>query len=299
MLSTQQQNESLGFFNKAAADWKKRAASAGSDSVNVIQQRNGVALHVMKNRSITRSTLDVGCGTGELVCDIARKNIPAEGIDFAAEMIALAKEAAEKQSLTLAKFHALSVFDFAWAGKQFDLISANGFVEYISFSELHRFLDLAKGALAKEGSLVVGSRNRLFNLFSLNSFTTREIQGNSVLPLLKEAVALASGASVADLLAMETPPLQEENISLSKTADVDVSTRYQFTPAQMLQLLKKKGLEPVEIFPIHVHGVLPQFKALYPSVHTGVANLLHQYQTNAPGLLLPHASSFIVHAKRV
>ncbi len=50
---------------------------------NVIQERNGFVLHVIENRSDTRSTLDVGCGTGDLVCDIARRGIAATGIDFA------------------------------------------------------------------------------------------------------------------------------------------------------------------------------------------------------------------------
>ncbi len=294
-----QQQESLSFFNKVAEDWKKRAVSAEADSVNVIRQRNGVVLHVIQNRSSTHATLDVGCGTGELVCDIARKNISSEGIDFAPEMIRIAKESAQKESLALVKFHCLSVFDFSWPIEQYDVISANGFLEYISFEEQLRFLDLAKAALTKNGSLVVGSRNRLFNLFSMNTFTTREMEGNTVIPLLKEAMALASGASMSDFLAMETPPLQEANIALSKTADVEVSTRYQFTPAQILQLLKKKGFEPLELYPIHVHGVLPQFKKQYPGIHAGIANLLHQYQTSVPELLIPHASSFLVHAKKV
>lgn len=52
--------------------------------------------------------LDVGCGTGDLVCDLAKNEINARGVDFAQEMIDIAKDNAHKMGLEKAKFECCS-----------------------------------------------------------------------------------------------------------------------------------------------------------------------------------------------
>jgi 2-polyprenyl-3-methyl-5-hydroxy-6-metoxy-1,4-benzoquinol methylase len=306
LIETKQQAEALRYFNDYADDWHNKARSNAQTKVNVIQQRNNYVLQVIRERAATAATLaatasvlDVGCGTGDLVCDIARQGITASGVDFAPEMIEIAQSKARQQELANAQFYSASIFDFDLSTRRYDVVSANGFIEYISLAELDRFLALAYQALNPGGSLVLGSRNRLFNIFSLNSYTLAEIeQGNgNVSLLLKEAVALAAATDFAQLLNLETAPLQDVNTEHASTG-INVTTRYQFTPVQLLKMLQSKGFETKQIYPIHVHGVSPSFKQQQPQLHTGVANLLQTYAGDHLALV-PQASSFMLHAQRV
>jgi 2-polyprenyl-3-methyl-5-hydroxy-6-metoxy-1,4-benzoquinol methylase len=295
-METKQQVEALHYFREYATDWHNKALSTAPTKFNVIQQRNGYVLQVLQERAKTRTTLDVGCGTGDLVCDIARRDIQATGVDFAAEMIEIAQAKARQQELASARFYCCSIFDFDLSSETYDLISANGFIEYISLADLDRFLALAYQALNPGGSLVMGSRNRLFNIFSLNSYTTAELDQGAVPLLLKEAIALATGIDIAELLGLETGPLQEANTEHANTG-IDVTTRYQFTPVQLMKLLAAKGFEIRQIYPVHIHGVPPSFKQQQPQIHTGISNLL-QTCANDHRSLIPYASTFMLHARK-
>jgi len=270
--------------------------SADQQKVNVIQQRNGYVLHVIKNRTVTQAALDVGCGTGDLVRDIARQDIYATGVDFADEMIDIARTKARHEQLMKAQFYCCSIFDFDLSERRYDVISANGFIEYISFDELDRFLDLSYQALNSDGSLVLGSRNRLFNAFSINAFTLEEIENGTVSLLLKEAVALAWGTSLTEFAKMETAPLQSVDAKHVNTG-IGVSTRYQYTPIQLIKMLAEKGLTAIQVYPIHIHGVPPVFKDQHPEVHTSISNLLQNYATDNVSLV-PYSSSFMLHVKK-
>jgi len=130
----------------------------------------------------------------------------------------------------------------------FDLISANGFIEYISEDELIIFLGIVYKALSPSGSLVLGSRNRLFNIFSLNSFTTKEINSGYLDLLLAESIHWTSGKTIKEILGPKLAPTQCNNETHSKTG-VNVSTRFQYTPFQLIDILSSCGFEAVEIYP--------------------------------------------------
>lgn len=291
-----QQSEALGYFKEHAEDWKQKAITRDHLKFNVIQERNGFVLHVIENRSDTQSTLDVGCGTGDLVCDIARLGIAATGIDFADEMIRIARQRAEQSQLAQAEFACGSIFDFDLGSQRFDLISANGFIEYISFAELQQFLDLAQCALNPGGSLVLGSRNRLFNLFSINAFTLEEIDKGASDLLLREAVAFALGASFDELAEINVVSPQDAEAKHQYTG-VGVSTRFQYTPVQLMRMVLARGLCVEQICPVHIHGVPPAFKEEQPEVHVGIANLLQEFAPDAASLI-PYASTFMLHARK-
>ena len=296
-MATKQQNEALLYFREHAEDWRNKAILAGQKKVNVIQQRNNYVLHVIKNRTTTQSALDVGCGTGDLVCDIARTGIDSTGVDFADEMISIARARAQQDGLEKAHFYCCSIFDFDLSERRYDTISANGFIEYISIEELDRFLELSYQALNLGGSLVVGSRNRLFNVVSLNAFTQNELDDGTISLLLKEAIAIASETNLEKLIEMETAPLQKANIEHLHTG-INVSTRYQYSPVQLMRMFMAKGFTIKQIYPIHIHGVPPTFKDRNPEVHTSISNLLQNYADEHMSLV-PYSSSFMVHAQKV
>ena len=154
-MKTKQQKETLNYFRKYADKWKDKP---------IIKQRNDFVLKVISERK-TDLFLDIGCGTGKLVNKVASKGIQAIGVDFSEEMIKIADKECKQ-----AEFICCSIFDFPFRDK-YDVISANGLIEYISYKELDKLLNLSRKALKPGGSLILSSRNRLFNIFSLNEYT--------------------------------------------------------------------------------------------------------------------------------
>jgi hypothetical protein len=189
-----------------------------------------------------------------------------------------------------------SIFDFEMRRAGYDLISANGFIEYVSQREMQIFFDLVARALAPGGSFVVGSRNRLFNLVSMNEFTLREAGSGGLDLLLKEAVRWTNAKETAGGVSAECAPLQAPETEHARTG-IDVATRFQYSPSQLIGLLRDRGLRAVEVYPLHIHGVTPSFKETNPELHVSIANLLQAHARHNTRLLA-QASSFMLHARK-
>lgn len=293
-MKTTQQQETLAYFKKHAQDWRNKASGDTQQArVNNIKQRNNYVLYVIKSRKKTKNALDVGCGSGELVREMAKLGIRATGIDFAKEIIDIARKTAGNP---LANFVHGSIFDFDSGKTKYDVISANGFIEYISYKQLIDFLKISSNLLAHGGSLVMGSRNRLFNIFSLNDFTESEIRLGTINQLLRESIALERESDISRLKKIQPASLQKSN-KKQNNKGVTISVRYQYTPIQLINLLIKKGFKTVHISPIHIHGVTPELKDKYPRLHVEISNLLQNYAEKNMSLI-PNASSFMIHAKK-
>ena len=296
-MKNKQQKEACEFFNKDAESWlSSKATQAFDDRLNTIRQRNEYVLQVVEARGGTARILDVGCGAGELVHELAKKGLSATGCDFAEEMIALAKKIAEKKRYARAEFVCCSAFDMEIRAESFDVLSANGFIEYISPKQFDQFLILAKRGLKKGGSLVFSSRNRLFNILTLNEFTQYEMKAGALEALTGEAIELSRGIGPDKLTRLKTVPLPRMKSNPLRTG-VDVSIRLQYTPAQIAKMLQKRGFHVVEFSPIHIHAVPPRFKEKYPEVHGKLANLLQSFEKEK-ALFMPYASTFMTHAKK-
>ena len=295
-MLTKQQQEALEYFSKHAEDWKRKAERGGNTKVNIIQQRNSYVLHVADERPITRSFLDVGCGTGELVNDLARRGIDAAGVDYAREMIDIARKRGRDDGISSAKFVCCSIFDFEMQREGYDLISANGFIEYISQREMLIFFDRVAAALAPGGSFVVGSRNRLFDLVSMNEFTLQEAHSGSGDLLLREAVKWTNAEGMPEVGEGDCAPLQSPE-TVHPNTGVKVATRFQYSPFQLISLLQDRGLRAEEVYAAHIHGVTPKFKERNMEVHASIANLLQEYARHNTQLLA-HASTFMLHVKK-
>jgi 2-polyprenyl-3-methyl-5-hydroxy-6-metoxy-1,4-benzoquinol methylase len=295
-MTTKQQAEALKFFKTHADDWGQKAKTLSQIKFNVIQARNHYALSVIKEREETETVLDVGCGTGDLVCDIARIGISALGVDFADDMISLAVTAAEKENLEKARFVTASIFDLEFVANSYDVIVANGFIEYISQEELVHFISLVNATLSPGGSIILGSRNRLFNLFSLNAYTKMELESDHTSKLIEEAIILSRAETLENLPDFKPAPWQEPETRHAQT-NIEVTTRFQYTPLQLVELLRNENLLVREICPIHIHGVPPSFKSDFPQVHTSVANLLQSYARHRLDLV-PTASTLMIHAQK-
>lgn len=285
-----QQNETRVFFNENAAEWASKSQSQTKS--NIITLRNEYVLHVARNRGETRASLDVGCGTGNLVVDLAKMGVDAVGIDFAEEMVRAAREEARRQNATTARFVYGSIFDFKVEAASLDLVSANGFIEYISHESLRAFLKQTAEMLRPGGSLVIGTRNRLFNLVTFNAYTAAELACGDYPDLVAEATAFCGGASLEAIRALKAARFQAKEAQHAATG-IDVATRYQHTPAQLMQLAAEHGLQAEGLRPVHIHGIPPQFKKQHPEVHEKISEILVRYADDL--CLMPFASSFMLH----
>ena len=293
---SRQQAEALDFFRKTTDKRHRMATGQDPQTVNVIEQRNACVKKACQHLGDIENILDVGCGTGDLILDFAKSRINATGIDFAYEMIEFCNQRKQDLSLDFANFKHVSVFDFAPADHSYDVISALGFIEYIDPKELFQFLDSASRWLKPGGLLVLGSRNRLFNLFSLNRFTMLELEAGTTQALLEEAVQIAT----CDLknLCFEKLATASSNLNLTQNhpfTGIDVSTRHQYAPGQLSAILSQAGYTPKLIFPVNFHAFPPQMIPESTDLHVHIANTAFDKLGNNFATI-PSSSTFIMAA---
>lgn len=294
---TTQNQETLLYFNKAAQEWQLKAEGK-TQAVNVIAQRNQTVIRVMKNLDIVRRALDIGCGTGDLVLEMAAMGIEAIGVDFAPQMIEACNAKKRQRNTENATFYCESFFNYCYREEPLDLISALGFIEYISAAELKLMIGECAKLLRPGGALVIGSRNRLFNLFSLNDYTRLELELGIVDNLLQEAVALSSSADVVTFMESVSSISKKLPQPLSHPhTGIGVTVRFQYTPGELMLLLRDAGFLTQGIAPIHYHGMPAILKKGYMGLHLQVATLLNE-SSPQDHRLVPYSSSFVITARK-
>jgi 2-polyprenyl-3-methyl-5-hydroxy-6-metoxy-1,4-benzoquinol methylase len=106
-----------------------------------------------------RFAYDIGCGSGILACELARRGIETVGIDGAAGMLTIAEQTAKSRSLSNVSFrqHLLPIAD-TQGMRRAQLVVSSSAIEYLdSMAGALRFLhDL----LADEGTVVFSVSNR-------------------------------------------------------------------------------------------------------------------------------------------
>jgi hypothetical protein len=164
---------------------------------------------------------------------------------------------------------------------------------------MESFFARVKDALAIGGTLIVESRNRLFNLVTFNDYTAKEIKSQNLQPLFDEAMAVAGATSMTKcidrLLLLDSEPAP---LDAYPVVGVPVKLRHQYTPGQLCRLLHSLDLEPQAICGYHYHGIIPRLKDDMPSLHATISNRVQSeiFERHEP---LPYCSSFMVRATRV
>ncbi len=294
---SKQQKQTKNFFEKYSKKWHTETRKNSKYFVNVIKQRHDYTRNLSsKLLNKNAKTLDVGCGTGDLVISLLQKGFDSYGIDFSSSMIKKAKTEAKLLKLSADRFILNSFFKFATT-KKFDFISANGFIEYISENELKDFISRSYKLLEKHGILVIGSRNRLFNVFSFNDYTKEEIKGGYINSLLEECILFNNYKNLKNLLMQNYIQKSLQNLRKHGFTGVNVNSRYQYTPCQLITMLKNNGFEIIDLYPIHIHLFTTSAKLMQKELHDYLSNKI-QNQKDIHLQLIPQSSSFMVAAKK-
>jgi len=285
-----QQIQTKKFFELDAKNWSKKAHFKKIKLFNTTHERNLYVLDKLKFYK-SKSFLDVGCGSGDLVFEASKIVKKCIGIDFSSQMIKFAKKNYKNNKL---KFINEDFFNYSLKEK-FDLISANGFIEYLSLNDIVKFLKISNKTLNKNGYLIFGTRNRLYNLYSLNKFSLNELKKKSFNKFYEESICLGN-LSFNKFLKLKKNKFSEVLFKQPKTG-INVDKRHQFSPLQLVDILSKNKFRVLEFHPINYHVVPPIKNNLKIFKH--LSNSIFFLKDINKLAYIPFSSSFMVIAKKI
>lgn len=297
-MNTRQKKETLRYFSDKAKKWLDFSYGKTS-KVNVSRQRIQTVLDMASLLPIRSGFLDLGCGGGQLCIALAKdgfENIC--GVDFSAEMIENCVQNSGEQGVNI-EFLCGSIFDDALWSRSYGAIAALGLIEYLSLEETRLLFKKAAESLCTGGGFYVGSRNRLFNVFSMNDYTRQERNIGAMDRLQDECLIFSKYAADelhSNLLALGSIPQFGE--IHPQAGNIEVATRHQYTPAELIKMLGDIGFQIHGVHGIHYHPFSgnPAASALV-DVHKSVSDLVFEVGRTDP-LLIPMSSSFILHVSK-
>lgn len=291
----EQQEQAFNYFQSVAENWQEKSTSA---TYNAIKGRNNAVMKAIARHANVGDFLDMGCGTGQLAIEVGRQGIRSVGMDYAQEMIDLAeKNAAAEDSST--RFVCQSIFDFPSDGNGFDVISGQGLIEYISPQEFEDFLAKVAAMLKPGGIAAIGSRNRLFNVVSLNDYTRQEMDLGVVEGLIDESIFWQTSRSAnIDHDALARYEALFPHPESHPGTGIDVKARFQYTPGNFSFIARKHGLQLARLHPVHFHGVPDEVRQANPSFHGDFAVLIEE-KVEQEHRIVPFCSSFVAELEKV
>lgn len=296
MKQSKQKKLTKDFFNKVSKEWWERTYDPSGRFLKFPSNkvRMETTLGEVDTLKIKGKLLDIGCGTGQLVIELLKRKNDVVGIDIAAKMIEASKENLVKEGLKADPDNVFKTLDLAelpkrYARADFDAVVALGVLEYLdSDAELFGAL----GKIVKKGSyLLVDCRNKFFNLFSLNQYTTH-LSLSGELPTLVTKLSEAGAYSPA---APEQLPFIQKNVSekISKFLSSNLKNkkwleapppvyssypqkmvRRQHIPQELESSAAKCGFVLEHVVYWHAHPYPPSLEKNFPAFFNGIAYLM-------------------------
>ena len=273
-MSKNQQEQALNTFNRKADQWQQQSQT--DQDYSLIKSRNVIVLEELSKYPKGARLLDIGCGTGQLAIEAARLGYMSTGIDYSENMINHCVDNARKAEVK-AEFELKSIFDISTADREYDVMSGLGFIEYIPQSMLNKFIARVGEMMPIGGKFLLGTRNRLFNVTSLNQFTEIELELGTFENLLQQAMAFQMEKSDSKDFSFLIPfaGTQPQPDTHPETG-VEVATRYQYSPGELYARLRASGFKLNTIYPVHYHAFPPSIKQTHLDEHNRIAYYMQE-----------------------
>jgi len=229
------------------------------------------------------SILDLGCGPGYLLEQLASLGYQVHGLDLSPGMVKEARERLESRGFG-SDTAIIEVGDVTrWEpSRQFGGVAALGVLEYLSNDK--DIMSIANKSLTFGGLFIVECRNCLFNLVSLNRFTKEVVQSGEYEDLLREYEELQCSSllcgfeeRVGELAKVLNKIFNSEkfvegpgqvNAELEKEQGLSFTRliRRQHTPLKLAKIAGLCGFEMVYLRFLHFHPFSPIFEKQSPEL---------------------------------
>lgn len=290
-----QQEQTYRYFNDNVKAWQHQA---DVETYSLTKNRIAAVECTLAKIPNAKNVIDLASGTGDLCISLAQQGYDTLGVDFAPNMIIRAKENNDRAG-TDAEFICASVFDIE-PEDRFDLCSIQGLIDYISMEQLDTLLEKANHLLNPGGYLDISALNRLFNLYSLDSFTHMECELDMLQHLLDEAM-LVGQAKNADELFEKLRQRDFEYVHPSTHPrlyeSIDIDTRFQYTPGDLLKRIEKHGFEVTAIYNIQYHGLPANMRDCCPDWFRTEARYVQDHFIDCVQLL-PRCLGYVMEARK-
>jgi len=308
MKSTKQKKITKDFFNQVSGEWFGRTYDPAGKYLTFPgnKVRMEVALEEISRLGINGRTLDIGCGEGQLVIELLKKGMDAEGIDIAEDMIRGAKDNLKKSKVKKNSnevFKAIDLDRFK-ASKQYDIATGLGLLEYLDSDK--EFFSMVTPVVRKGGYVLAECRNKFFNLFSANQYTVK--LKNELPELIKEFNDSAKYSSLPSEKIPMTQLIVSSEISKFLSAVLKNKewfsgkapqytdypkkmVRRQHTPQEIEASAKKYGFQLEHVVYWHTHPFPPAYGKDFPRIFNKISYLMNPLGRTPLGAWM--CSSFI------
>ena len=256
------------------------------------------AIALLRQYMPTGALLDVGCGTGHTLLAAARCGYRVIGIDLSTQMVersaALLKQNGFADRST---FKTGDVEHMPIETASVDAVLALGLIEYLPDDT--QFISEIRRVLRPGGIAVIAFRNRLFNLFSSNSYTQQEADAREFSKLLQELRdEFDRGASQTRFdafvqeLSQRAPHFAARSAPSEslKLKPLPIHLR-QHTPKQARDAFARAYLKPIATEYFHFHPFPPAFEPAGPTLFNSLGLAMESLGSTPIGALM--ASAFL------
>lgn len=286
-----------GFFNQVANEWLERTYDPKHNYMKfpVNRLRKDVALAEIERLDLETKikTMDIGCGTGQLVVDLLNKGFEAYGIDIADKMILEANKSLLKSKIKKLNrkeiFKVADIDDLNLNGEQYHLVTALGLLEYLDTDK--ELFEVLNKIVVSKGYALVECRNIFFNLFSGNDYILSICKSGQLKNLISSLYEVEKFSPLADkeipkvqkLVAASVGNFLKESVGKKewKTVVQKKYTKYpqkmlrrQHTPQELAKMAKKFGFVLEYVIYYHLHPYPPRYEKFFPQIYNKISELM-------------------------
>jgi ubiquinone/menaquinone biosynthesis C-methylase UbiE len=265
------------------------------------------ALRLAKTLHPSGHVLDVGCGFGLGTREFLGAGYTVCGVDISPNMITEAKTRTEASgfSSSLFEFKVGDVESLGLPDAHFDIVIALGLIEYLESHD--QFFEEIKRVLRPNGIAIIAFRNRLFNLFGLNSQSTQDIMDyepraffeTTLRELNQAAQEDQIGNFIARLRLLPNPNSEFSQELRNKETKIRQDRKIplrQYAPDEIRDISSKFGFRFLEMRYFHFHPFPPYYEKVNPQAFNALGVAMECLDQTGIGALM--ASGFVAAIKK-